>query len=292
MTFRIETQVSEDYERLFLSDAGATVFHHPDFLRAYEPAFGGKLEIWWLGDDCACPFVVKRKGPYASASSGGYGCYGGPVGKSERFPDFMRLARESGFSRLEMVDFRNRLPSVGFRILKQTAHMLELPDSPDRLLALYSNLRRREIRNEFQVSAGANPSEFYRLHNQTFSSLKTWVTPEEAIVALSGSEIARFYTARIGDEVMGVLLVLSCRDEAMWWISGRKPGAEGVMTHLLHKAISDAISEGRKVFNFGATHAGGPARFKESFAARPYSYRSLVSEKGVFALLRKMRRRQ
>ncbi len=290
MTVRIESQVSEDYERLFLADPGATVFHHPDFLRSYEPMFAGRLEIWWLGEDCACPFVVKRKGPYTSASSGGYGCYGGPVGKSERFPDLMRLARESGFSRLEVVDFRNRLPTAGFRVIEQTAHILDLPDSPDRLPSLYSNLRRRELRREFRVSAGADPQEFYRLHDETFRSLRTWVTPQEGIAALSGSEIARFYTAYRDDEVAGVLLVLSWRDEAMWWISGRNPRAGGVMTHLLHRAMTDAVSEGRKVFNFGATHGEGPARFKESFGARPYSYSSLIRENGFFALLRRMRR--
>lgn len=288
MTLRIEPQVSEDYERLFLADPGASVFHHPDFLRAYEAMFAGRLEIWWLGEDCACPFVVKRKGPYASASSGGYGCYGGPVGNSEGFPDLMRLARESGFSRLEVIDFRNRLPAAGFRVIKQTAHTLELPDSKDRLPAMYSNLRRRELKKEFRISSGADPREFYRLHDETFRSLGTWVTPQEGIAALSGSEIVRFYTAYKDEEVAGVLLVLSWQDEAIWWISGRNPKAEGVMTHLLHRALADAVSEGRKVFNFGATHEEGPARFKESFGARAYLYRSLVNERGIFALLRRM----
>ena len=290
MTIRIEHQVSEDYERLFLADPGATVFHHPDFLRAYEAMFAGRLEIWWLGDDCVCPFIVRKKGPYASASSGGYGCYGGPIGNSERFSDLVRLAREAGFSRLEVVDFRNRLPTAGFRVTEQTAHTLELPDSPDRLPAMYSNLRRRELKKEFRVSPEADPREFYRLHDETFRSLGTWVTPQEGIAMLSASEIARFYTACWDEGVAGVLLVLSWRDEAMWWISGRNPRAEGVMTHLLHRALTDAVSEGRKVFNFGATHQEGPARFKESFGASAYSYRSLVSEKGVFALLRRMMR--
>ncbi|MGC8894479.1 MAG: GNAT family N-acetyltransferase [candidate division WOR-3 bacterium] len=290
MAIRFEFNVSEDYGRLFLSDSGATAFHHPDFIRAYPAMFGGKLEIWWLGDDCACPFVIRRKGPYASASSGGYGCYGGPIGNCERFPEFMRLARETGFSRLEFVDFKNRLTATGYRLTGRMAHILELPDSPEALFARYSSLRRRELRKEFRVSPGADPREFYLIHRETFGSLKTWVTPADGIAALSGSEITRFYTATAGDRLAGVLLVLSWQDEAMWWISGRKPWAEGVMTHLLHRAMSDAINEGRGVFNFGGTDADGPARFKESFGAKPYSYRSLFYERGFFGLMRKIRK--
>jgi len=290
MTLRVESGISEDYERLFLSDPGATVFHHPDFLRASGAIFRGKIEVWWLGDDCACPFVIKRKGPYKSASSMGYGCYGGPVGNSARFPEFMDLARKAGFSRLEMVDFRNRLPDTGFTLKERVAHILELPDSPEELPAIYSNSRRRSLRKEFLVETGADPREFYRLHRETFSSLKAWVTPEKGIIALSGSPVARFYTARRHDEVAGMLLVLSCGPEAMWWISGRKLWAEGVMTHLLHRAIVDAMAEGKRFFNLGGTDAPGPGRFKESLGARPYSYRSLAVEKGPLALARKIRR--
>lgn len=289
MTLRVESSVSEDYERLFFSDPGATVFHHPDFLRASRAIFRGNLEVWWLGDDCACPFVIKRKGPYKSASSLGYGCYGGPVGNNARFSEFMKLSREAGFSRLEIVDFRNRLPANGFILKERVAHILQLPDSPEKLPALYSSMRRRSLRKEFLVSVGADPQEFYLLHRETFASLKTWVTPEKGIDALLRSSVARFYTARSREGVAGVLLVLSHGPEAMWWISGRKPWEEGVMTHLLHRAMVDAIEEGKSSFNLGGTDAPGPGRFKESLGARPYSYRSLAVEKGTLALVRRIR---
>ncbi len=288
MNLRVDSSVSEDYETLFLSDPGATAFHHPDFLRACEKIFRAKLQIWWFGDDCACPFVIREKGPYRSASSSGYGCYGGPIGNKDRFSDLLETARGAGFSRLEIVDFRNRLPAGGFKVTEHTAHILELPDSPDNLPAAYSTLRRRELKKQFQVSVGSDPFEFYRLHEETFGSQKTWITPLEGISTMLGSSVARFYTARKGEEIAGVLLVLSYGAEAIWWISGRKAKCEGVMTHLIHAAVSDAIVEGRRLFNFGATHAAGPARFKESFGARPYVYRSLVSEKGVFGLVRRL----
>jgi len=287
---RVEREVSGDYERVFLSDPGATPFHHPDFLRASEAIFRGRLEIWWLGDRCACPVIVRKKGPYTSASSLGYGCYGGAVGERESFAAFLRLAREADFSRIEFVDFRCRLPSEGFRVVERTAHILPLPDDPEALLFSYSALRRRELRNDIAVERGAEPDEFYELHRQTFASLRMWVTPEEGISALSGSEIARFYAARASGRIAGVLLVLSYGQEAIWWISGRRPDVEGVMTHLLHTAISDAISEGKRYFNMGGTDAPGPARFKESMGARPYPYRSLVREKGVLGLVRRIRR--
>ncbi|MEO0181062.1 MAG: GNAT family N-acetyltransferase [candidate division WOR-3 bacterium] len=287
---RVERGISREYEDLFRSDPGATAFHHPDFLRAYEAIFGGRFEVWWLDDDCACPFVINEKGPYRSASSAGYGCYGGPIGNPERFSEFLRLARARGFSRLEVVDFRNRLPVDGFRVAERTAHIIELPENPDEVTRLYSNSRRRNLRKALRVERSADPSEFYELHSETFRSLRTWVTPEEGITALFGSEIARFYSAYKERELAGVLLVLSWGQEAMWWISGRKPWGEGVMTHLLHAAILDAIAEGRRSFNLGGTDAPGPARFKESMGARPYSYRSLVSERGVFGLLRRIRR--
>jgi len=287
---RVERGVSEDYEKVFLSDPGATAFHHPDFLRASEAIFRGRLEIWWLGDACACPFIVRKKGPYRSASSLGYGCYGGPVGRRERFSEFMGVARDAGFSRIEIVDFRNRLPSEGFRIVDRTAHILTLPDDPDALVSAYSALRRRELRKDIRVERRADPRGFYELHRETFAALRAWVTPEEGILALLGSDIARFYTATAGEETVGALLVLSYGSEAMWWISGRSPRGEGAMTHLLHAAILDAIAEGRRRFNMGGTDAPGPGRFKESMGARPYSYRSLVRETGVLGFLRRIRR--
>jgi len=293
MKLRREPGVSAAYERLFEADPDATVFHHPDFLRSAPGIFRGRLEMWWLGDSVACPVILNRRLLYTSASSLGYGCYGGPVGDPAGFPEFFAELKGAGLSRIEVVDFRNRLSAPGFVEAGRTAHIIQLPETGEGLRDGYSNLRKRDLKKEVGVEESRDAEGFFRMHRETYKQARVWFTPLEGIRALLKTELARLYMARVGHNPAGGLLVLSWKDSAMWWINGwdRAFESESPMTHLLHRAMSDAVALGRRLFNLGGTDAAGPARFKESLGARPYPYRSLVMEKPWVGRLRRLKER-
>ncbi len=294
MTLHREKDIDQAYQRLFERDSGATVFHHPAWLKAARTLFKGDLEIWWLDDRVACPFTVSKKGLYTGVYSGSYGCYGGPIGDQELFEDFLGQVASQGLERIEIVDFSNRISHPDFRRINRTAHMVELPEDPRELGKVYSQLRKRDLkRGDVEVVVGGDVREFFNLHRATYSSAKVWFAPLEGIKAVLDTGLARLYTGLADQKTVAGMLVLIWKDTWMWWINGWDKSYAHIspMTHLLHAAMTDACRAGARFFNMGGTDAKGPGRFKESMGARVREYGSVIKEKPWVRTLRAIKER-
>ncbi len=248
-----------------------------DFIDALACAWGGRVVAYE-----PLPLVEKGRWFLRRAYSLPFGLYGGFVQE----PDYDLVRSMSmKYIRLAIVDFHNRLepdkvPYMNPRTL--TTHVLRIPSSMQEYLSSLRKKRRRSLQNMLnrmrKLDVGISLSrdwmdDFYDIYRAATRSRP--LSPDSIRCLMKFSFLVS--AVRRG-RFLGGVLVLRVGDYAMLWLAGWRRHMQ-MSEYLYYSAIEVAMDMGARWMDFGASHAEGVMRFKESMGGVPHHYRVLESRK-------------
>lgn len=277
----------ERYADLVAHFPHATVYHTPQWLAVWE-SLGAELAFVEIDGETMVPFVCRGQGALRRAFSLPFDTYGGPVTASAGRPVLFEHAIEPlGRSSARVVDFGARMASVNGAARPASTHVVDLAGGYAAAAARYSDSNQRLLRQAgergVRVEVLNDPrgiDVFHHLHARTVARYDARALPRAFFAAVFASlvpaDLATFYLARSGDDVVAANLVLRHRGRAcdwMWVYDDRFPHLRATNL-LIDRAIRDEAARGSRELNLGASPNDrlGSVRFKQGFGATPFRY--------------------
>jgi hypothetical protein len=275
------------YAELVAHCAGATVYHTPQWLDVWK-RLGADLVFVEVDDETMVPFVCRGQGALRRAYSLPFDTYGGPVSAHPVEPVLFEGAIEPlGRSSARVVDVGEHMVSVNGAAQPALSHVVDVSVGYAAAAARYSDANQRLVRQAAErgvrvevMTDASRVAAFHRLHLRTVARYGARALPRaffDAVHAtLVPADLATFYLARRGDEVIAANLVLRFRGRAcdwMWVYDERFPQLRATNL-LIDRAIRDEAARGSRELNLGASPNDrlGSVRFKQSFGATPFRY--------------------
>jgi CelD/BcsL family acetyltransferase involved in cellulose biosynthesis len=301
------------YGELLAACPTATVFHTLEWMRIY-PLFGsGTKHFLALAEEggkllAAMPVTVFAKFCVQAVFSSGFSGYGGPIVRPECPPEVTReLVQQFAAS---FLTWRTVLGSVhdfdglcgplreyGFTAEPTATYQMALP-------ATYAELEknakstakyrvRRALKAGVQVDRSKRAEDFeawQRLCTRNYVAHGRRPYPAALYravwQAVQESDTFRFYAARLGGRVVGGTVQVFALHQVFYWMSATHDDCAnlGVNDAVFHAVFHEAIAEGCKQFDFGASpvEAAGLIRFKEKWGGveKPYVHYSYANRLG------------
>lgn len=255
---------------------------------AYVVSQGGEASAIWPG----ARFPIYR-GLARQWVSNPWGTYGGILGNVQQSRVLEEIRSRLGRDRVAsaVVTLHPGADLNPYRVIGGArtrfeplmSHILDLRVGAAALWKGYDGKCRNQIRkgmsHGLEVEVATEPEEFrlfFSTQRETIVGKGGQALPEGLVKRLrEWPEACRLYVARKGVEFMAGVLTLRDAGEVFYWAGvatseGRRLYATNV---LLHRAIEDAVEEGFRTFNFGASEGlPGVAHFKQGFGAGERMY--------------------
>lgn len=274
------------YADLVAHCAHATVYQTPQWLQVWKHL---GAEIVLVGNDRAMvPFVCHGQGVLRRAYSLPFDTYGGPVtAEPGEQVVFENAIAPLGRSSARVVDFSACMASVNGAARTASSHIVDVSSGYEAAAERYSDANQRLIRQAAErgvqvevMTEASRVAAFHRLHLRTVARYGARALPRAFFDALFATlvpaDLATFYLARRGDDVIAANLVLRYGGRAcdwMWVYDERFPQLRATNL-LIDRAVRDEAARGSRELNLGASPNDrlGSVRFKQSFGAVPYQY--------------------
>jgi hypothetical protein len=234
------------------------------------------------------PFVCRGQGAFRRAYSLPFDTYGGPVTARPGAPVlFERAIEPLGNASARVADFTAGVASVNGAARAFSSHIVDLSAGYESAEARYADANQRLIRQAgergVRVDIVTDPSgidAFHHLHLRTVARYGARALPREFFAAvfetLVPADLATFYLARRGNDVVAANLVLRFSERAYdWmWVYDDRVAHLRATNLLIDRAIRDEAGRGTRELNLGASPNNrlGSVRFKQSFGAVPFQY--------------------
>jgi CelD/BcsL family acetyltransferase involved in cellulose biosynthesis len=263
------------------------VYQTPQWLEVWKH-LGAEIVFVEVNDETMVPFVCHGQGALRRAYSLPFDTYGGPVtAQANGQVLFEQAIAPLGRSSARVVDFSARMASSNGAARSASSHIVDVSAGYEAAAARYSDANQRLIRQAGErgvrvevMTDASRVFAFHRLHLRTVARYGARALPRaffDAVFAtLVPADLATFYLARRGDEVIAANLVLRYGGRAcdwMWVYDERFPQLRATNL-LIDHAIRDEAARGSRELNLGASPNDrlGSVRFKQSFGAVPFSY--------------------
>jgi hypothetical protein len=276
------------YAALHAQAPNATVYQAPAWLDLWKH-LGADIAFVEVSDETMVPFVCRGHGALRRAYSLPFDTYGGPVTTRPNAPVMFEAAIALlGSSSVRMVDFGAGVASSNGAASPLTCHLVDLSGGYAAASARYHDANQRLLRQARErgvrvevMNDAAGVDAFYRLHLRTVARYGARAMPRSFFRALFATlvpaELATFYLARRGDDVVAGNLVLRWAGRASdWmWVYDDRYLSLRATNLLIDRAVHDEAARGSRELNLGASPNDrlGSVRFKQSFGARPFHYR-------------------
>jgi CelD/BcsL family acetyltransferase involved in cellulose biosynthesis len=298
------TRTRAHYACLHAHCPRATVYQSPAWLDLWKQ-LGSEIAFVEVNGETMVPFVCRGNRSWRRAYSLPFDTYGGPVTpRPNGRIVFENTIEPLGNISARVVDFGSGVASLNGAARPVTSHIVDLSSGYDAAAARYQDANQRLIRQaqERGVSVSimndeASLEAFYRLHLRTVARYGARALPRSffraLFVNLVPAQLATFYLAHSGDEVVAGNLVLRWGGRAsdwMWVYDDRFPHLRATNL-LIDRAIRDEAARGSTELNLGASPNDrlGSVRFKQSFGATPFSYTVYTHTVAWVGLARRMR---
>jgi len=275
------------YADLVTHCESATVYQTSEWLEVWN-RLGAEIAFVEVDAETMVPFVCHGQGSLRRAYSLPFDTYGGPVTAGSDGPVlFERAIEPMRVASVRVVDFAARMDSKNGAARRVTSHIVDVSKGYAAAAARYTDANQRLIRQALErgvrvdiMTDAARIDCFHRLHLRTVARYGARALPRaffDAVFAtLVPADLATFYLARRGDEVIAANLVLRLRDRAydwMWVYDDRFPQLRATNL-LIDRAVRDEAARGARELNLGASPNDrlGSVRFKQSFGATPFPY--------------------
>lgn len=275
------------YACLHAHSPGATVYQSPAWLDLWRH-LGSEIAFVEVDGETMVPFVVRGNRAWRRAYSLPFDTYGGPVTpRPNGRIVFENTIEPLGKTSVRMVDFGAGVASLNGAARSLTSHIVDLSGGYAAAADRYQDSNQRLIRQAQErgvrvevMNDEASLESFYRLHVRTVARYGARALPRSFFRALFATlvpaQLATFYLAHCGDEVIAGNLVLRWAGRAsdwMWVYNHRVPHLRATNL-LIDRAIRDEVARGSTELNLGASPNDrlGSVRFKQSFGAAPFRY--------------------
>lgn len=292
------------YTSLHAHCARATVYQTPAWLDLWK-RLGAEIAFVEVDSETMVPFVCRGRGALRRAYSLPFDTYGGPVTPHPNGPVvFENAIAPLGNVSVRMVDFGSGVASMNGAASALTCHIVDLSSGYAAAEERYHDANRRLIRQAQErgvrvevMNDEASLHAFYRLHVRTVARYGARAMPRsffEALFAtLVPAQLATFYLAHRGDDVVAGNLVLRWAGRASdWmWVYCDRFSSLRATNLLIDRAIHDEAGRGTVELNLGASPNDrlGSVRFKQSFGARPFEYRIYTHTMAWLGMARQVR---
>jgi CelD/BcsL family acetyltransferase involved in cellulose biosynthesis len=292
------------YAELVAHSVGATVYQTPQWLEVWK-RLGADIAFVEVNDETMVPFVCHGRGALRRAYSLPFDTYGGPVTARPNGRVLFESAIEPlGRSSARVVDFSARMSSENGAARPASSHIVDVSAGYEAAALCYSDANQRLIRQAVErgvrievMTDASQLAAFHRLHLRTVARHGARALPRaffDAVFAvLVPADLATFYLARHGEEVIAGNLVLRYRDRACdWmWVYDERFSHLRATNLLIDRAIRDEAARGSRELNLGASPNDGlgSVRFKQSFGAVPFFYTVFVHTGAWLGVARRLR---
>ena len=265
----------------------ATVYQSPAWLDLWK-YLGAEVAYVEVDDETMVPFVCRGHGALRRAYSLPFDTYGGPVTPRPNGPIlFEHTIAPLGNVSARVVDFSSGVLSLNGAARPITSHIVDLSSGYAAAAERYHGANQRLIRQASErgvrvrvINDEASLEAFYQLHLRTVARYGARAFPRaffQALLAtLVPAQLATFYIALHGDEVVAGNLVLRWGARAFdWmWVYDERRSHLRATNLLIDRAIHDEAARGSTELNLGASPNDrlGSVRFKQSFGAQPFPY--------------------
>ena len=280
-------QTRARYAELVAHCASATVYQAPGWLDVWKH-LGAEVVFVDVDSETMIPFVCRGHGPFRRAYSLPFDTYGGPVTAGPGTPVlFERAIEPLGKASARVSDFTAGVASLNGAARLFSSHIVDLSAGYDAAVSRYGDSNQRLIRQAgergVRIEVVTDPSgidAFHHLHLRTVARYGARALPREFFAAvyetLVPADLATFYLARRGDEVVAANLVLRFRERAYdWmWVYDDRVAHLRATNLLIDRALRDEAGRGTRELNLGTSPNNrlGSVRFKQSFGAVPFQY--------------------
>jgi CelD/BcsL family acetyltransferase involved in cellulose biosynthesis len=275
------------YAHLHAHCADATIYQAPAWLDLWKH-LGAEIAFVEVDEATMVPFVCRGRGALRRAYSLPFDTYGGPVTAHRHGPVvFENAIAPLGNASVRMIDFGAGVASHNGAARPVTCHIVDLSDGYAAAASRYHGANQRLIRQAEErgvrvevINDEASLDAFYRLHVRTVARYGARAFPRSffraLFAALVPAQLATFYLAHRGDDVVAGNLVLRWAGRASdWmWVYDDRFLPLRATNLLIDRAIRDEAARGSRELNLGASPNDrlGSVRFKQSFGARPFHY--------------------
>jgi CelD/BcsL family acetyltransferase involved in cellulose biosynthesis len=299
--------LAPEWLHLYPRSEGATPFQRPEWLLAWIEAFAPrKLFVVELRDDqrlvgLALLLIYPRDEQRVLAfAGGGVSDYLGMLSESFREADLLQAivtSIEAEWDLLELTDLHAdseivKLPSLQSYVCEHdSCAVLDLPETENELLHLFSKRQRANLRNarsrleragdgQFEAATQENLSEFlddlFRLHTTRWSQAgepgvlhdeRVQLFHKKCAPALHAEGILKLHRMRVNGRTAGILYSLWEGDTVYCYLQGYDPAYAELSpgTQLIFVAMKEAVECGIRKFDF----LRGQEAYKQHWRPRP-----------------------
>jgi len=292
------------YASLHAHCAAATVYQTPAWLDLWKH-LGAELAFVEVNSETMVPFVCRGHGALRRAYSLPFDTYGGPVTPRPNGPVvFENAIAPLGNVSARVVDYGLGVASLNGAARPLSCHIVDLSAGYPAAVARYHGANQRLIRQAQErgvrvevMNDEASLEAFYRLHLRTVARYGARAFPRSFFHALFATlvpaQLATFYLARRGNEVVAGNLVLRWGGRASdWmWVYDDRYSSLRATNLLIDRAIGDEAARGSVELNLGASPNDrlGSVRFKQSFGAQPFNYTIYTHTMALVGMARQVR---
>ncbi len=297
-------QTRARYACLHAHSPRATVYQSPAWLDLWKH-MGAEILFVEIDAETMVPFVCRGHGALRRAYSLPFDTYGGPVTPHAHGPVvFENAIAPLGNVSVRMVDFGSGVASTNGAASPLTCHIVDLADGYNAAVKNYHGSNQRLIRQAHErgvrlhvMNDEASLDTFYRLHVRTVARYGARAMPKSFFRALFATlvpaQLATFYLAHRGDDVVAGNLVLrwAGKASAWMWVYDDRLLHLRATNLLIDRAIHDEANRGSVELNLGASPNDrlGSVRFKQSFGAQPFRYRIYTHTMAWLGMARQVR---